>query len=571
MKKLILFAFSIFLFGGLMAQFDVTMNVDMNGVEGFDPATHDVYVTGSLWDWPEPGSNADLKLTPTAEDPMIYTITAEVAEAMEIQYKYFIVIDGAPSWDNGEWAGDPNRMVTISGDVTIMDSWGIIVVETMIADFEDGTAGPLTLHVMGSGEWDNDELHPVSETFEVVDNPDASGLNESSKVMKFTRRGLDDGGASHGGFWANVDPAFDVTTFKYVHVMVWKERISPLKFKLEGGPSGTLEILSSNEQAETSMWVDIVFPFDEMTGAYPVIAFMPDFEDPLTMAENQVIYFDNIRINSDPNPAEHTPITPPMIIDFEDGTAGPLTLHVMGNGEWDNDELHSVSETFEVVDNPDPSGLNWSSKVMKFTRRGLDDGGEAHGGFWANVEPALDVTTYKYVHVMVWKERISPLKFKLEGGSSGTLEILSSNEQAETSKWVDIVFNFDEMTGAYPVIAFMPDFEDPLTMAENQVIYFDNIRINSDPNPADNTSIFTPKANISLAVYPNPVTSSLYIDLENDAQSISIYNLFGQQQAIFTNVSAGTFSFPTSELSNGVYMVIMRDNNNKQYTAKFVK
>ncbi|NCA84354.1 MAG: T9SS type A sorting domain-containing protein [Clostridia bacterium] len=271
----------------------------------------------------------------------------------------------------------------------------------------------------------------------------------------------------------------------------------------------------------------------------------------------------------------YLPFTAPsdeiMIADFEDGTAGPLTLHVMGNGEWDNGELHEVSETFEVIDNPDPSGLNWSSKVMKFNRRGLDEGGQPWGGFWANVDPAVDVTTHKYVHVMVWKPRISPVRFKLEGGPSGTLEMVSSNEQTEVNMWVDMVFKFDTMTGAYPVVAFMPDFEDPFTAPELQVIYFDNIRVNSDPNPADNTSIFNPTTNASLAVYPNPVTSSLFIDLNNDAQSIGIYNLLGQQQATFSNVNAGTFSFSTSDLPKGIYMVVMRDKNNKQYTAKFVK
>ena len=44
---------------------------------------------------------------------------------LAISYKYFRVIDNIPSWDNGEWTGDPNRAVTV--DITIMtvnDIWG---------------------------------------------------------------------------------------------------------------------------------------------------------------------------------------------------------------------------------------------------------------------------------------------------------------------------------------------------------------------------------------------------------------------------------------------------------------
>ncbi|PIQ27553.1 MAG: hypothetical protein COW63_15875, partial [Bacteroidetes bacterium CG18_big_fil_WC_8_21_14_2_50_41_14] len=73
----------------------------------------------------------------------------------------------------------------------------------VVADFEDGTTGPLTLHVQGCGDYDNDAIHPVDETFMVIDNPDASGLNTSTKVLKFIRRGTDNGGMPWGGFWAN--------------------------------------------------------------------------------------------------------------------------------------------------------------------------------------------------------------------------------------------------------------------------------------------------------------------------------------------------------------------------------
>jgi hypothetical protein len=121
MKKLLLFTIAIFLFGGVMAQFTVTMNVDMSELEGFDPETHSVYVSGSIFEWPEPGTNEDLKLD-RVEETMIYTITAEMAEAGEIQYKYFSDAVG-PGWDGGEWTGDPNRNVFAVGEATLDDVW----------------------------------------------------------------------------------------------------------------------------------------------------------------------------------------------------------------------------------------------------------------------------------------------------------------------------------------------------------------------------------------------------------------------------------------------------------------
>jgi len=97
------------------------MNVDMSELEGFDPETHSVYVSGSIFEWPEPGTNEDLKLE-RVEETLIYTITAEMAEAGEIQYKYFSDAVGA-GWDGGEWTGDPNRKIYAVGETTLDDVW----------------------------------------------------------------------------------------------------------------------------------------------------------------------------------------------------------------------------------------------------------------------------------------------------------------------------------------------------------------------------------------------------------------------------------------------------------------
>ncbi|MFP4471524.1 MAG: hypothetical protein ACLFPE_12615, partial [Bacteroidales bacterium] len=123
MKKLLLSTIAIFFFSGLMAQFDVTMNVDMTDFEGFDPATHSVYIAGNIFDWDEPGTNEDLKLT-QVEETLVYTITATLDSAQSVQYKYFSdAVD--IGWDGGEWTGDPNRTVYITGETTINDTWGV--------------------------------------------------------------------------------------------------------------------------------------------------------------------------------------------------------------------------------------------------------------------------------------------------------------------------------------------------------------------------------------------------------------------------------------------------------------
>jgi len=501
MKKLLLFAIAVIFTGSMMAQFSVTMNVDMTDVEGFNPEAQDVYVSGSIFGWPQPGTNSDLKLTPTEANPMIYTISASLEEAGEIQYKYFLVVPGTPSWDNGEWTGDPNRTVFAVNTATLNDVFG-------------DKPWAVTFNVdMTNAEGFDPAAHQVymAGTINVANNWQEPG-NDPSLMM------------SPSG----VNPlVYTLTKWLYAGSYQYKYFSTHVAAGWAGGEwdgDPNREVTVAEQVAFNDVW-----------------AVQPGVGDEI------------------------------IIADFEDGTTGPLTLNVMGCGEWDNQELHPVEETFTIIDNPDPSGMNTSAKVMQFNRRGTADGGLPWGGFWAFVEPNFDVSVHKYVHIMVWKSRISPIKFKLENGPSGTLEAPSSNEQTLTGEWIDMVFDFSSMEGAYPVIAFMPDFEDPLTISNVEVIYFDNIRINSDPNPYSAAGIKNYTSIPSIAVYPNPATSVLNITVNENLQSVEIYNLLGQVQMTFNTVNPGTLTINTSDLPKGIYMIVTRDEQNNKGTAKFVK
>jgi hypothetical protein len=294
----------------------------------------------------------------------------------------------------------------------------------------------------------------------VVPNPDPTGINTSGYVVKFVR---DKEGVPWGGFWSALAAPVDVTVNKYVHVKVWKPRISPVKFKLEGGAAGTLEAPSINPQTAIGAWEDIVFDFTSKTGTYPTIAFMPDFADPVGLTNDIVIYFDDIIVNNDPTPATAAAY---IIEDYE---IMPLNL-MLGPP--------SDSSSMTVFPNPDKSGINTSNYVVKFLR---DKDGVPWGGFWSTTP--VDVTTNKYMHVKVWKPRISPVKFKIEGGAAGTLEMASTAPQIATGVWEDMVFDFSSKTGPYPIIALMPDFADPTGLTENITIYFDDIVLNNKSNP----------------------------------------------------------------------------------------
>ena len=95
--------------------FDVTFNVNMAGVSGFDVANDTVYFSGSMVDWAVPGTEEQLMMTDNDND-MIYTITL-VLPAAEYTYKYYINA-GLEGAENGD-----NRSLVVVTDTTVNDIW----------------------------------------------------------------------------------------------------------------------------------------------------------------------------------------------------------------------------------------------------------------------------------------------------------------------------------------------------------------------------------------------------------------------------------------------------------------
>lgn len=400
----------------------------------------------------------------------------------------------------------------------------------------------IKVHTMANGHLD------VPSAFKVVANPLKSDADSSDHVMMFTR-GFD--GNPWAGFWSSLSVPVDLTADKYIRVKVLKPRISPLHFKVEGGTSDppSFEISPVNAQTKTDEWETIVFYFENATGTYPTIVFMPDFEDPVTLTEDIVIYFDDIEVCNTPDgPATR------VIENFE----GAIPVHTMANGHLD------VPEAFEVVANPLKDEVNGSDLVMKFTRA-FD--GNPWAGFWCILPQPIDMTVNKYMHVKVLKPRISPLHFKVEGGSTSNIEIPSMHPQTMTDAWEDIVFYFENATGTYPTIVFMPDFEDPVTLTEDITIYFDDIEL-TETGPV---GVKNATAGSGMVIYPNPVKTTLTLDNLQNAERIVISNLIGQQIIIKNNIRESRTTMDVSSLARGIYIVSIHSKDGKTETGKFMK
>ena len=402
-------------------------------------------------------------------------------------------------------------------------AFGGIAKSQMVEDFEH-----IKLNVMLGGEADN-------STMTVVPNPDPGEANPNHYVVKFERS---QHGVPWGGFWSALPETIDMTDKKYVHVKVWKPRISLLRFKVEGGPGGTFELPSIEPQELTEEWEVISFHFPDADGAYPVIAFLPDFEDPLELDEDIVIYFDHIVLSDN---AVYGEGNEEIIEDFEF-----IHMNPMLGGEEDNSH-------FSIVPNPDSDDVNDSQHVVQFHRSQF---GVPWGGFWSPLPEPIDLTEHKYVYVKVWKPRISPLRFKIEGGPSANTEVESMFPQTKVNEWEEIVFDFSEVTGEWNVIVFMPDFADPVNLDDDIVIYFDDIRVGDAP---DDTSSEEPAFNANeIRVFPNPANQMVNVS----AEAGSVVGLYSITGSLVEQKTAGqeNVTFNVSGLSQGIYLIRVLQN-----------
>jgi len=96
--------------------------IEFGQLEGFDPDVHEIYITGEMTGWAEPGTDDMLVMQQTGTDPLEYSKTFEL-EAGDYEYKYFSDLLG-DGWEGGEWDGDPNREIPVDADMEVYDNFG---------------------------------------------------------------------------------------------------------------------------------------------------------------------------------------------------------------------------------------------------------------------------------------------------------------------------------------------------------------------------------------------------------------------------------------------------------------
>ena len=210
---------------------------------------------------------------------------------------------------------------------------------------------------------------------------------------------------------------------------------------------------------------------------------------------------------------------------------------------------NSSNPPLEIIANPDPSGLNTSATVAKFTALQA-------GNPWAGCETqhGADIGSFtitasnSMVRIMVWKSKISNVGIKLVTSSGASLgEILVANTQI--NKWEQLTFDFSAHIGGmtYDQLVIFPDF---IARPADDIIYFDNVF-----GGAATLNTEELQANATIA-YPNPTNGILYLDSNAPVEKIKVFQLDGKMILDLENVS----KLDLSEFEDGTYLLQKTEN-----------
>jgi Secretion system C-terminal sorting domain len=281
------------------------------------------------------------------------------------------------------------------------------------------------------------------DSLSVVDNPDPSTVNNSSKVGKY----IDPQGEAWAALLIDYQNAMDLSTKNQFHAKVWSPKVTQILFKLEGGVSPAKEI-----------WVDV-------TDANQWVEYTVDFSSEAAAGHKKITLFFNA--GQDPEPGDIY-----YIDDIQWGEKSETVLEDFENGAflpWEPlDQQTVLHGTFDVVANPAPDVVNESAMVGKYTK-----GTSAFSTVAAVAPGVIDISQYPQYNVDIWAPvGATTVTMQLESVAQGNKEV--TRDLNNTGNWETVSFDFTDYQGITDWAAMKLIF-NPGVAEAGAMFFFDNL------------------------------------------------------------------------------------------------
>jgi len=283
----------------------------------------------------------------------------------------------------------------------------------------------------------------------VVDNPDMSEGNMSARVGQLTKT---DGSEVWAGAFLEIGEPIDFSEFQKISIKTWVPQAGiPITLKLENAADDQVFVEVQQTSTTANAWEELIFDFSglDLSQDYQKVVLFFDFG---TAGNGATYYFDDIKL-TDGLPEIAFPVgfenVEPAFTGFGGGTA-------------------------EVIDNPDPSGLNTSSRVVRFVK---EDGSETWGGAFFDMDSPIDFAAGEKVRMKVWSPKAgADVLFKLENSSNGDIfeELIATT--TTSNEWEVLEFDFTgiDASNDYQRVVVFFDWE---VSGTGEPYYFDDLEL----------------------------------------------------------------------------------------------
>ena len=295
----------------------------------------------------------------------------------------------------------------------------------------------------------------------IIDNPDMSGINTSSRVLQLEKTA---GSEVWAGAALALDEPMDFSEGSVVAMKVWSPRAGvPILFKMEktGDPNTSAEVSVNTTVANEWEWLffdmstSTVGTFDSSVD-YGVAVVFADFG---TAGQGENFYFDDMLIPS----ATQYPLALPL--GFE-SVIQEYPFFGFGNANP------------SIINNPDMSGENTSARVLQVEKTA---GAETWAGVGIALDRPVDFTSGTVMSLKVWSPRAgTPILLKLENADDNTISVEVSANTTVAGAWETLSFDMSTSTVGtfdpeidYSVVIVFADFGNA---GQGENFYFDDIQ-----------------------------------------------------------------------------------------------
>jgi len=289
----------------------------------------------------------------------------------------------------------------------------------------------------------------------VINNPQVSGINTSTKVGRMIKNA----DQPWGGSWIGLANPIDFSVNKTFKMKVYSPRVGAkvllkVENQTDGGISFEKEVLTTAANA----WEELTFDYSAIntSNSYQKIVLIFDNGTMGDGSANFTFLFDDIRL---------VPVSAPSGLTLYNFETGTFTFTNFDGGNA------------SVIANPHSGGINTSAKVGQM----IKGAGQTWGGAWIDYGSPIDFSSRKTMKMKVYSPRVgAKVLLKVENATDGGVSFEKEVSTTVANAWEELTFDYSAINASksYQKVVLIFDNGTAGDGTANFTFLFDDITLN---------------------------------------------------------------------------------------------